>query len=166
MLESWAAAFPLLADAYEAKEAFYVLWELPDRQTAKEAYGAWRRNLSRELGPAFRELTTAMENWESEIFAYFEHPITNAYTESLNNLVRLTNRIGRGYSFAAIRAKLLYGVGWRVRPKPVLRRLARTQEREHVPKGQPAVPSLDRRAGEDYGASLPVLVRHLSRDAL
>ena len=37
-----------------------------------------------------------MGNWEQEIFAYFEHPITNAYTESLNNLIRLTNRIGRG----------------------------------------------------------------------
>jgi transposase len=48
-----------------------------------------------------------MGNRETEIFSYFDHPITNAYTESLNNLIRLTNRVGRGYSFSAIRAKLL-----------------------------------------------------------
>jgi transposase len=114
LLDSWTAWFPTLAWAYEAKERFYALWDLSDRQLAKEAYGTWARELPRELAAAFHELTTAMQNWEQEIFAYFDHPITNAYTESLNNLIRLTNRIGRGYSFSAIRAKLLYarpGVG-------------------------------------------------------
>ncbi len=43
-----------------------------------------------------------------EIFAYFDHPITNAYTEALNGLVKIMNRNGRGYSFDAIRAKVLY----------------------------------------------------------
>src|SRR2546426_12341019 len=65
----------------------------------------------------FHELVTVMGNWETEIFAYFDHPITNAYTESLNNLIRMTNRIGRGYSFNAIRAKLLYAETGRKRPK-------------------------------------------------
>jgi len=37
--------------------------------------------------------------------------VTNAYTESLNNLIRLTNRIGRGYSFEALRAKILFTEG-------------------------------------------------------
>lgn len=31
---------------------------------------------------------TAMNNWHDPIFAYFDHPITNAYTESANNLIR------------------------------------------------------------------------------
>ncbi|WP_420883040.1 transposase [Trinickia caryophylli] len=43
--------------------------------------------------------------------AYFDHPVTNAYTESLNNLIRVMNRLGRGYSFEALRAKILFAEG-------------------------------------------------------
>lgn len=52
-----------------------------------------------------------MGNWHDEVFAYFDHPITNAYTESLNNLIRVMNRLGRGYSFDALRAKILFTEG-------------------------------------------------------
>ena len=34
--------------------------------------------------------------------------ITNAYTECLNGLIKIANRMGRGYSFEIIRAKTLY----------------------------------------------------------
>jgi transposase len=162
ILESWMLEFPMLARAYAQKEAFYAIWELPDRQAAKEAYGAWLRALPGELEPAFRDLTTAMANWEPEVFAYFDHPITNAYTESLNNLIRLTNRIGRGYSFAAIRAKLLYAVAWRPRPTPAFRRPSILGRVPVVATGQPITASPPG-VREDYGASLPVLVKRLSR---
>ena len=72
-----------------------------------------------------------MDHWENEIFAHFDHPITNAYTESLNNLIRLTNRIGRGYSFAAIRAKLLYAARRHPVP-PALWRVARKRRGEAI----------------------------------
>ena len=144
---------PTPAQAYEAKERFYALWNLPDRQGAKEAYGTWSRELPQELAPAFHELTTAMGNWESEVFAYFEHPITDAYTESLNNPIRLTNRIGRGYSFSAIRAKLLYAEIGRRRPKAGLLRFS--------PKG--ATEATRVAADADYGADLRLLVKHLGR---
>lgn len=56
-----------------------------------------------------------------EILNYFEHPVTNAYTESLNSLIRVMDRMGRGYSFEALRAKILFTEGAhfkkRVRPK-------------------------------------------------
>ena len=50
-------------------------------------------------------------NWQPYILAYFDHPVTNAYTESLNNLIRVMNRLGRGYSFEALRAKILFSEG-------------------------------------------------------
>ncbi|MBE0493150.1 MAG: transposase [Thiomicrospira sp.] len=37
--------------------------------------------------------------------------MTNAYTESLNNLIRIMKRLGRGYSFEALRAKILFSEG-------------------------------------------------------
>ncbi|MBN2866764.1 MAG: transposase, partial [Thiotrichales bacterium] len=39
------------------------------------------------------------------------HRITNAYTESLNSLIRVMDRLGRGYSFEALRAKILFSEG-------------------------------------------------------
>lgn len=42
---------------------------------------------------------------------YFTHRITNAYTESLNSLIRVMDRLGRGYSFEALRAKILFSEG-------------------------------------------------------
>ena len=45
-----------------------------------------------------------------DIFAYWDSPsqITNAYTECLNGLIKVSNRMGRGYSYEIIRAKTLY----------------------------------------------------------
>ena len=67
-----------------------------------------RRSIPTELQPAFKPLTTAVGNWKGEIFAWWDYPVTNAYTEAIAGLVKLTNHTGRGYSFKAIRAKLLY----------------------------------------------------------
>lgn len=52
-----------------------------------------------------------MHNWNDEIFAYFDQSVTNAYTESTNNLIRAMQRLGRGYSFEVLRAKMLYTAG-------------------------------------------------------
>ena len=68
-------------------------------------------NITKEVQNAFEPITKAVHNWKEEIFNYFEHPITNAYTESLNSLIRVINRLGRGYSFEALRAKILFTEG-------------------------------------------------------
>ncbi len=60
------------------------------------------RAIAPEVATAFQPVVTALGNWEPEIMAYFRHQITNAYTESLNSLIRVTNRMGRGYSFEAL----------------------------------------------------------------
>ena len=60
---------------------------------------------------AFGDLIRALTNWQPFILNYFEHPVTNAYTESLNSLIRVMNRLGRGYSFEALRAKILFTEG-------------------------------------------------------
>lgn len=108
VLDAWLGSFPQLKAAYDLKEGFYKVWEASDRQNAEQQYEAWRRSIPDELAPTFKDLTTAMKNWRGEIFAYFDHPVTNAYTEAMNGLIRVTNRMGRGYTFEAIRAKMLY----------------------------------------------------------
>lgn len=79
-----------------------------DAMTVSEGVGRfkdWESNLISEIREAFHHLTRVVNNWMPEIMAYFEHPVTNAYTESLNGLIRVMNRLGRGYSFEALRRR-------------------------------------------------------------
>jgi len=108
ILDTWLGQFPTLGKAYQLKEDFCDLWTIKDRQEAEERYEAWRESIPTELQPAYKPLTTAVGNWKGEIFAWWDKPVTNAYTEALAGLVKLTNHVGRGYSFKVIRAKLLY----------------------------------------------------------
>lgn len=104
----WFRQFPHLGEAHALKEGFLSIWDHQTRADAEAACVKWLGNISAELTPAFKELTTAVHNWHDEIFAYFEQPITNAYTESVNRLAKDMNRMGRGYSFEVIRARMLY----------------------------------------------------------
>jgi transposase len=108
-LGQWLEMFPLLAEAYKLKEDFYDLWNIPQKSEAKAAYKAWRDSIKgTELLTAFQPLLTAMHNWETPIFAYWDHRATNTLTEALNDVTKLMQRQGRGYSFETIRAKMLY----------------------------------------------------------
>lgn len=109
-LDTWLGNMPALKAAYDAKEAFYDLWDAKDSEAFITAYAKWRDGLSPDLRRVFKELLTAVTNWQPEVAAYFTHRATNAYTEALNGLVKIANRTGRGYSFDVIRAKMLYTV--------------------------------------------------------
>jgi transposase len=107
LLEEMLERFPLLKVAHAAKEGFRAVWQTGSVMEAKARYDAWLAGLDSRIAPAFGDLTTAMANWREEVFGYFDHRITNAYTESFNAVARMTNRLGRGYSFEVLRAKLL-----------------------------------------------------------
>jgi transposase len=111
LLSGWVKSYPELAAAYRSKENFFGIYtaESPDEAQAK--YIAWKRDLLPEVADAFSDVTRAWENWQHYILGYFDHPITNAYTECLNGLIRVMNRLGRGYSFEALRAKILFSEG-------------------------------------------------------
>lgn len=108
LLDGWTANFPALGAAYRLKEGFFALYDCGSKLEAAKYYEAWRNSLPDEVAPYFSEITTAFKTWEPFILGYFDHRITNAGTESMNNLIRLMNRLGRGYSFDALRAKVLF----------------------------------------------------------
>lgn len=110
-LESWTGQHPDLKALYDSKESFYDIWEAASEAEARDLYAKWLANLPDSQKAAWKDVTTAMRNWENEIFAYFTHRYTNAYTEAFNGLTKIANRLGRGYSFDAIRAKMLYSRG-------------------------------------------------------
>lgn len=107
--------YPLMKLAYELKEEFYNLFDNSTcRQAAEHEYERWLKRITHEIKPYFEPIKRAVENWYEEIFSYFDlllNPVTNAYTECLNGIIKLINRNGRGYKFEALRAKILFSEG-------------------------------------------------------
>ena len=84
------------------------MYRQPDKQTAMNAVAAWADSIPAELEPYFKEAKGELRSWWTEIFRYYDVTITNAYTESINNIAKEMNRMGRGYSLDVIRARFLY----------------------------------------------------------
>lgn len=101
--------FPLLNNVWRAKERFNILWDMETGKEAKELYNSFIDSLNSESQPYFKPLTTAMQNWDTEIFNYFSYGrISNATTETLNREVGRKFDVGYGYSFNSLRNKLLF----------------------------------------------------------
>ncbi|CCM81967.1 Mobile element protein [Klebsiella pneumoniae subsp. pneumoniae ST258-K26BO] len=96
--------------AYDFKEAFFCIYDEPDKQSAQNAFEAWKNSLPPYGMEPFKKLVKTVHNHYDDIFAYWDAPfsLTNGYTEGLNGLIKMSNRLGRGYSYEIIRAKTLY----------------------------------------------------------
>lgn len=114
LLVTWLKNYPDLAIAYELKEKFFAIYGLQTRREADDALEKWREAVeaqSNEIRLHFNELVRATANWRKEILAYFDHKprVTNAFTESMNSVIRVADRRGRGYDFEVLRARVLFG---------------------------------------------------------
>ncbi|EXH48336.1 transposase family protein [Acinetobacter baumannii 1412924] len=109
MLEDMAKTMPQLKLAYDVKEGFYKIYDCESKEEAEKAFHTWADNIPSDL-PQFHDVAKTVANHYDDIFAYWDAPfrITNAYTEGHNGLTKVANRLGRGYSFEVIRAKMLY----------------------------------------------------------
>lgn len=96
---------------YRCKVCDFVIWGSETREIAEARYDEWFKKLDPDIRPAFQELTGATGRWREYIFNYFDHRYTNAYTESVNGVVKAIQQAGRGYAFETIRAKMVYGLG-------------------------------------------------------
>ncbi|MDY7576538.1 ISL3 family transposase [Actimicrobium sp. CCI2.3] len=141
---------PALGLAYDVKEAFFRIYDEPDKESAMRAFEAWETALPDDDLPKFTSLAKTVHNHYDDIFAYWDSPgrITNAYTECLNGLIKLANRTGRGYSYEIIRAKTLYakharkvGSGTRL-----------------ITTSQGAVPTKRTSETIEYGPHIPTLI--------
>ena len=136
---------------------------------AKVRLEEWKKGITDDVKDAYLPLTKALKNWEDEIFAYFDHPITNAYTESLNSLIRVINRLGRGYSFEALRAKILFTEGVKKKTKPSYNKQAFIETR--MMNRMAEAPMFyntfsQNEKPKDLGADLDKLVRWIEEDKL
>ena len=118
-LEIWFSAYPEMRTAYELKERFYEIFEMENRNEAEKEYAEWLKSIPYPLEKWFKDLVRAVENWNDEVFNYFDFHATNAYTESSNAKTRAIHQEGRGYSFKALRAKVLFNAkNLKIREQP------------------------------------------------
>ena len=108
VVDRWLSVDPTLSAAHGLKEAFYRIYELP-KSDATAAFDRLIHTVPVGIKRDFKPLLTAMKRWRTEILTCFDHPITNAYTESLNGAAKAITRSGRGYSFEVLRARWLFG---------------------------------------------------------
>ncbi len=106
-LEELLRRFPQFKRPYALKEQFRAIYKLSDRYCAEAAYKEWKAN-AEQMG-LYQDFIKTVENWENEIFNYFDYRQTNAITEALNAACKEISAAGRGYSFDVLRAKILYG---------------------------------------------------------
>lgn len=106
-LSFWLENEPEIAMAYQLKESFYSIYDKP-KSEAISAFDQWVDSVPKEMKPHYAKLISLMKNWRPEILAYFDYPITNGYTEALNGVAKVINRMGRGYSYKIIRARILF----------------------------------------------------------
>ncbi|WP_327858358.1 ISL3 family transposase [Acinetobacter guillouiae] len=101
--------FPQLKEAYDLKEQFYEIYDAQTKDGAIKRFRDWEENIPPDL-KSYLSVAKTVNNHFEDIFAYWDAPVrlTNAYTEGHNGLTRVANRMGRGYTFEVIRAKMLY----------------------------------------------------------
>jgi transposase len=158
-LESWTKNYPALGAAYRAKEDFFAIYDALSVQEGTDLFRAWEAGLDEEINVAFHPLTRAVNNWMPEIMTYFDHQVTNAYTESLNNLIRVMNRLGRGYSFEALRAKILFTENAHKVKKPKFRRSEPPMEQNVFARSRMVTSTQHEEREINYGADISTLVR-------
>lgn len=121
-LQMWLDNEPEIAIAHRLKESFYDIYDAPTREEGARLLDEWRASVPAHMKrgkKSFMPLLTATKNWREEILAFFDHPISNGYTEALNGVAKVINRSGRGYSFEVLRARLLFGKRQFERKTPV-----------------------------------------------
>ena len=102
--------YPFLAAAYDFKEAFYQIYDAPNKNEAVKMFEEWCGLLPLGEFHAYHEVAETVKRNYDDIFAYWDAPftLTNGFTEASNGITKIINRMGRGYSFEIIRAKVLY----------------------------------------------------------
>lgn len=167
-LDGWAKNYPLLGEAYRLKEDFFKIYDAQNPTQAMARYEHWRKSIPPELYSHFASIVTAWSNWQPYIVEYFNHPVTNAYTESLNSIIRVMNRLGRGYSFEALRAKILFTEGTHkvIQPRPKFERREAQYDAAFTGfalyTGTPQSTRNDEKP-KNYGADLSTLARMIER---
>lgn len=105
-MSSWFQEFEELYNAYMTKEMFRDIYLVADTyEKASDLFDAWL-----EFIPDYEQFAAmrkTMTTRKKDILNYWKAPYTNAYTESVNNIIKSIEKNGRGYRFDVLRERCL-----------------------------------------------------------
>jgi len=105
-LNDWFKEFEELYNAYMTKEMFRDIYLVANSyEEATELFDAWL-----EFIPEYEQFSAmrkTMTSRRQDILNYWLAPYTNAYTESVNNIIKSIEKNGRGYRFGVLRERCL-----------------------------------------------------------
>lgn len=98
-----------LERAYVLKERFCNLFRNKTKEEAKKYLQSWLLIAANFKIPEFKHCITTFTKWADEIANIIKYKITNAYTEGINNKIKVLKRISFGVrNFERFRNRILY----------------------------------------------------------
>ncbi|MDT0160457.1 MULTISPECIES: ISL3 family transposase [unclassified Bacillus (in: firmicutes)] len=107
-LDAELEKYPRLNTAYWIKEGLRNVYKQTTKYDANQEYYKWESSIPKDA-KEMKVIQKMINRLRKEVFAYFDGRVTNAYTESFNNVIKRIVRLGVGYSFDVLRAKVLFG---------------------------------------------------------
>jgi len=86
-----------LYNAWQLKEIFYEFKDSENYDDARDRLKEFILAAENLYIPEFTECIKAMHNWSKSILNTFKHKYTNAFTEGMNNNIKVLKRIAYGY---------------------------------------------------------------------
>lgn len=103
-LNQWFIEFPELYEAYLCKETFRDIYATAETyEQASQMFDLWIDAIPDY--ERFSPMKKTMQQRREHILNYWHYRWTNAYTESVNNLIKGIEKAGRGYSFDTFRER-------------------------------------------------------------
>lgn len=108
-LNDWFKRFPALYDAYMVKETFRDIYATAKTYSeAHKMFGDWLKAIP-DI-ERFKTMKNTFFDRKSHILNYWSYHWTNAYTESVNNLIKKIEKAGRGYKFDVLRDRCILSI--------------------------------------------------------
>jgi transposase len=157
-LNVWVKNYPQLGQAYRLKEQFFDIYDAKSPDEAQIKFTQWQKSIQPEIADAFANVEQTWCNWTIPILQYFNHPVANIYSESFNSLIQVINRLKRGYSFDALRIKILFADDINFDAYDSLTRIA----------SNPCIQKLTnlKKPEKNYGVDISMLIRMLKNSEL
>lgn len=107
-LDAVLEKYPKLQQAYQIKEGLREVYKQTSKYDAFQQYYKWEQSLPKDA-KEMKGIQRMINRLKQEVFHFFDGNYTNAYTESFNNVIKRIVRLGVGYSYDVLRAKILFG---------------------------------------------------------
>jgi transposase len=114
-LDRYLNQHPKLDELYRWKERLHLLYRTKGIMRAADALHKLIEEMKKSNLEEILRLSRTLTRWRKEILLYFDTGLTNAFTESMNNIAKLVQKRGYGYkSFKNYRLRLLSAcLAWR-----------------------------------------------------